>query len=199
MSDSASRRKLARAAARLAVAAHSPLPPIILMTDDERLPDPLRAARALPRGSMVIVRARRDERRRALAQALRPITQARGLFLLIAGDVGLALAVGADGVHLPEARLGEAAGLRARHRLLITASAHSFSAVRRAGSVDALLLSPVFPTASHPGRPALGPLRAGTMAWASPVPVYALGGVTADNALRLHGFSGIAAIGALAA
>src|SRR5512139_415564 len=152
MSDSASRRKLARAAAGLAVVARSPLPPLILMTDDERLPDPVRAARALPRGSMVIVRARDRGRRRSLAQALRPLAQARSLFLFIAGDVALALALGADGVHLPEVRIGEAAGLRARHRLLITASAHSFASLRRAAFVDALLLSPVFPTASHPGR-----------------------------------------------
>lgn len=199
MSDSASRRKLARAAARLAVAARSPLPPLVLMTDDDRLPDPLRAVRALPRGSMVIVRARQDERRRALARALRPLAQARGLFLLIAGDVALALALGADGVHLPESRIGEAAGLRAHHRLLITSSAHSFASLRRAAYVDALLLSPVFPTASHPGRPCLGPLRAGAIARVTAVPVYALGGVTADNAGRLCGFSGIAAIGALAA
>jgi thiamine-phosphate pyrophosphorylase len=181
------------------MAARSPLPPLILMTDDERLPDPLRAARALPRGSMVIVRARDDARRRFLAQTLLPLAQARGLFLFIAGDVALALALGADGVHLPEARIGEAAGLRARHRLLVTASAHSFSALRKAAWVDALLLSPVFPTASHPGRPALGPLRASAIARAASIPVYALGGVTAENATRLSGFSGIAAIGALAA
>lgn len=199
MSDSASRRKLARAAARLAIAARSPLPPLVLMTDDDRLPAPERVVRALPRGSMVIMRARDDEHRRTLARALLPLVRARGLFLLVAGDVALALALGADGVHLPESRMGEAAGLRARHRLLITASAHSFSALRKAAHVDAILLSPVFPTASHPGRPALGPLRASAMAWARSVPVYALGGVTAENAGRLHGFSGIAAIGALAA
>lgn len=198
MSDSASRRKLARAAARLAVAARSPLAPLLLMTDDDRLPDPLPAVRALPRGSVVIVRTRQDKRRRALAQALLPVAQARGLFLLIAGDVRLALALGADGVHLPETRIGEAAGLRARHRILITASAHSFASLRRAAYVDALLLSPVFPTASHPGRPGLGPFRANAIARATDAPVYALGGVTPDNAGRLSGFSGIAAIGALA-
>lgn len=199
MSDSASRRKLARAAARLAVAAHSPLPPLILMTDDERLPQPERAARALPRGSMVIVRARQEAHRRDLARSLRPIAQARGLFLMIAGDVKLALAIQADGVHLPEARIGEAAHLRAQHRLLVTASAHSMSTLRKTAFVDAVLLSPVFPTASHPGRHALGPLCGNALACATRVPVYALGGVTAENAGLLRNFSGIAAIGALAA
>jgi thiamine monophosphate synthase len=44
----------------------------------------------------------------------------------------------------------------------------------------------------------LTPVRANAMAHALSIPVYALGGVTARNAPRLHGFAGIAAIGALA-
>lgn len=194
MSDSASRVRLARAAQRLAAA----LPPLILMTDDERLPDPVAAVRALPRGSMVIVRSRQPAQRVVLAKALLPLARHRDLMLLVAGDAPLALSLGADGVHLPEARIGEAAGVKARHPMLVTASAHSLAALRRAAFVDALLLSPVFPTASHPGRVALGPLRANLLARLAPRPVYALGGVTAQNAARLSGFAGIAAIGALA-
>jgi thiamine-phosphate pyrophosphorylase len=196
MSDSASRRKLARAGARLA--AQSGFPPLALLTDDERLPDPLAAARALPRGSLVVVRARQAARRQALASAMMRLARERGLFVLIAGDVALALSCGADGVHLPEMRIGEAASLRARHRLLVTASVHSLAALRHVAYLDAVFLSPVFPTASHPGRSALGPLRAAAMANLARVPVYALGGITAENAGRLAGFSGIAAIGALA-
>jgi len=199
MSDSLSRRKLARAAARLARAAprRCALPPLILMTDDERLPDPLRAAAALPRGSAVIVRARDAMRRRALAAAILPIVRRRNLCLLIAADPMLALACGADGVHLPETRIGDAARLRARHRFIITAAAHSLSALRKAGWVDAIVLSPAFPTASHPARAALGPLRAGMIARGAIVPVYALGGIDHRNAGGLSGFAGIAAIGAL--
>lgn len=194
MSDSASRRKLARAAARLAIAARSELPPLVLMTDDERLPDPVAAARALPKGSLVIARAKDKARLHRLVATLLPVAKARGLFLLAAG----AYVPGADGVHLPEARIGEAAQLRARYRILITASAHSFGALQKTAFVDAVLLSPVFPTQSHPGRAALGALRGNAMAQQSPVPVYALGGITARNAGLLCGFEGIAAIGALA-
>ncbi len=68
----------------------------------------------------------------------------------------------------------------------------------RAHQLDALFLSPVFPTQSHPRAPSLSPARAAFIAAASPLPVYALGGVTARNAALLApGFSGIAAIGAL--
>jgi thiamine-phosphate pyrophosphorylase len=198
MSDSLSRRKLARAAARMAVARGSLLPPLVLMTDDERAGDPLGAALALPRGSMVIVRAREPAYRKQLARAMMTIARERGLFVLVAGDAKLALEVGADGVHLPEARIGEAASLRVRHRLIITAAAHSLSALRKTAWLDGAILSPVFPTASHPGRSSLTPVRAALIARAARLPVYALGGVTPTNAGRLSGFSGIAAVGALA-
>jgi thiamine monophosphate synthase len=201
MSDNAGPQKnaraaLARAAEKLAETAGSPLPPLILLTDDARLSDPVAAAKALPRGSLVIVRSRDQTRRKALAHALREVARTGGLFLSVAGDVALAKAVGADGVHLPEARIGEAAGLSG---FLVTAAAHSLAAIRRASAVDALILSPVFPTLSHPERPALGAVRANQIAAQAPLPVYALGGVTAENAALLRGFWGIAAIGALAA
>jgi thiamine-phosphate pyrophosphorylase len=64
--------------------------------------------------------------------------------------------------------------------------------------VDAIFLSPVFTTESHPGRGALTPARSNAIAQDIAVPVYALGGITGRNAPLLHGFAGIAAIGALA-
>lgn len=163
------------------------------MTDDDRLPDPLRAARALPRGSMVIVRSRDAAKRRALVSALKPIACARNLKILVAGDAALAL----HGIHLPETRAKEAAHWRALHpRWIITVAAHSSSInVREA---DAILLSPIFPTESHPTAKHIGAARARLMARSMKTPVYALGGVDAINAASLNGFSGIAAIGALA-
>jgi thiamine-phosphate pyrophosphorylase len=71
----------------------------------------------------------------------------------------------------------------------------------RAGvfGADAVFLSPVFSTASHPQRIALGAVRAALMAAQIRVPVYALGGIDARNAaLLLHTrFQGLAAISAL--
>ena len=172
------------------------------MTDDERLADPLAAARALPLGAMVVVRSRDDDRRKQLALAMLSLSHARGLFVLIAGDAPLALALGADGVHLPQRQMAEACAIRARHRtLVITAAIHSFGALGNASllPIDALFLSPVFATASHPGGAALSPMRANLIARAAKRPVYALGGINAHNALRLspEAFAGLAAIGAL--
>lgn len=199
MASSLSRRKLASAAARLN-ARHQVaglLPPLALLTDDERLSDPLAAARALPRGSMVVVRARDATRREALAQALLALARTRGLTILVAEDAAMATRVGADGLHLPERRAREAAHWRARHPAwIITAAAHALGAVPP--GLDAVFLSAVFATASHPGRMALSAVRANAMARAMMLPVYALGGIDARNAALLHGFAGIAAIGALA-
>jgi thiamine-phosphate pyrophosphorylase len=140
---------------------------------------------------MIVLRARSPDRRAKLAAALRPLPHV----LLIANDVGLAALVGADGIHLSEANAHEASHVRTQHPdWLITAAAHG---KLRAGPFDALFLSPVFATASHPGAPALGAARANTLAKNSRAPVYALGGITPANARLLRGFIGIAAIGAL--
>ncbi len=153
MSDSVARRGLARAAARLAAASPRPglSPPLVLMSDDERLADPCAAAALLPRGSMVIARARKTAQRAKLVLALGAIVRRRGLVLLVAGE----MLPGADGIHLPEARTGEAPYWRARFpQALITASAHSPAALARAQAfrVDAVFLSAIFPDAK-PSRP----------------------------------------------
>ena len=168
------------------------------MTDDLALPDPLAAVRALPPGSMVIVRSRDARRREQLALQLRGIAWARGLILLIADDPALARAIGANGLHLPELRAPEAAHWRATNPgWLITAAAHSLAAVLRVAHVDAVLLSPVFATRSHADARPLSAVRARLIARAVPMPLFALGGVTAQNATMLPGFAGFAAIGAL--
>lgn len=167
------------------------LPPLVLMTDDERLPDPLPAAKALPRGSMIVLRARDAARRAELAVRLRPLPH----LLLIANDAALAARIGADGLHLSEANAHHAAHIRAQHpRWLITAATHG---KHIGGPFDAMFLSPIFPTVSHPGAPTLGAVRANKLAQQSRTPIYALGGITPSNARLLHGFVGIAAIGAL--
>jgi thiamine-phosphate pyrophosphorylase len=173
------------------------------MTDDGRLPDPLAAVRELPRGSMVVIRARDANRRAELSCAILKLAQRKTLAVLIASDPEMAAQLGADGFHLPETRAGEASHWRARFpNFMATASAHSFRALMRTRllPVDAVFLSPVFATGSHPDRAGLSPHRANIIARAIDKPVYALGGIDARNATLLTraAFAGIAAIGALA-
>ena len=94
--------------------------------------------------------------------------------------------IGADGVHNQRGH-----GVR-------TASAHSLAeargAVRR--GANAVFVSPVFATQSHPGGAALGVKRAERIARAVRVPVIALGGMDARRFRGLRGFYGWAAIDA---
>jgi thiamine-phosphate pyrophosphorylase len=167
--------------------------PLVLMTDDRKV-DWAKAARRLPRGSLVVVRARDAKTRLALAETLHGLAP-----LLIAGDPALAIQIGAAGLHLPEARMKESAHWRARFpHWIITSSAHSLRALMDAHLLDAVFLSPVFTTASHRQARPLTPVRAAFIAARAPVPVYALGGITPRNAALLApAFSGIAAISSL--
>ena len=64
---------------------------------------------------------------------------------------------------------------------------------------DLILVSPVHATRTHPGAPALGPLRAAIIARHARVPAIALGGMTQKRfrRLRAFGFVGWAAIDGL--
>ena len=182
-----------------------PLPPLILMTDRTRLADPAAAIRRLPPGTAVIFRDYEDADRKTVARGLRRLCAERRLPFLVAGDWQLAVAVGADGLHLPEGHLRHGRGTWRRVRrpgFLVTQAVHGPGAIAVAGrrGVDAVLLAPVFATGSHPGTKPLGPLRFARLVRFSPVPVYALGGVTARTVGRLAGIemAGAAAIGAFA-
>ncbi len=201
MASVLSRAKLARAARMLNVT-YPRLPPIILMTDERRLPDPIAAICALPRGAAVILRHTDAGTRANLAARIVPIAQSRGLVLLIANDAVLAARMRCDGIHFSESRVPEAAHWKVRRpSWLITAAAHSARAVARAAAcgVDAVLLSAPFATQSHMERPALGAARFRLIAQSAAAPVYALGGIRARNVNALAGtrLAGIAAIEAL--
>jgi thiamine-phosphate pyrophosphorylase len=177
------------------------LPALWLISDTVRLPDPLAAAARLPRGAGVVFRHYDHPARSALAGELAALCRRRGLVLSIAGDARLARRVRAQGLHLPEARMAEAATPAVADFGLITAAAHSRAATDRAASlgIDAVFLSPVFATSSHPGAPVLGAAGFARIARAARCAVFALGGIGAANADALtgSGAAGLAAIGAL--
>ncbi|MCJ2056679.1 thiamine phosphate synthase [Methylobacterium sp. J-048] len=144
------------------------------------------------------------EARRELGTDIAARTRAGGAFLTVGGDVALAQALGADGVHLG-GRAGSEAVAAARATLgpdaLIGVSAHAPAEVEAAATAgaDYVTLSPIYPTASKPGYgPALGPAGIAAARCAG-LPVVALGGITADciPACREAGASGIAVMGGL--
>ncbi len=191
---------LAAEARRLNRAAGAPpIPALFFFTDPVRTPDPLAIVRGLPRGAAVVYRHFGAADRVRTARALVRACRSRALTLLIAGDPDLARRVCADGVHWPErllpARRAEGDGW------VVTAAAHSAGALAQAEryGVNAVILSPVFPTESASRRPPLGLFHASQLARAAARPVIALGGVTPIRARALagRGFAGIAAVGAL--
>ncbi len=174
------------------------MPVLWLFTDAARLADPLTTAAHLPKGlAGVVLRHDDDPRRAALGRALAAICRRRRLALVVAGDWRLARALGA-GLHLRGGRRPPGAP---RHWSLITSSAHGAADLRRARLQGAALvfLSPVFPTVSHAGAPALGVTRwAGLAYHAAGLPVAALGGIDGVSSARLpRQAAGAGAIGAL--
>jgi thiamine-phosphate pyrophosphorylase len=120
--------------------------------------------------------------------------------LLVNGRLDVALAAGADGVHLPADGV-PAAALRARfgpgpeRKILIGRSTHAVEEVERArdDGVDYVTFGPVFATPGKGAPVGLGELA---RAAAAGLPVYALGGVTLERfgELAAAGAAGIAAI-----
>jgi thiamine-phosphate pyrophosphorylase len=196
--QSSPKRKLL-AAARTA-RSHLPggLPPVLFLTDPSRTPDPLATAKRLPAGWGVIYRHFGAADAAAMASALARVCRERGLCFLIASDPQLAMTTGADGVHWPHAKAAASRKWQSRFALM-TASAHSPEELRALAGypVDAALVSTVFASYSPSARAPLGALRLRTLARASAYPVFALGGITAENAAQLASFTGIAAVDAL--
>jgi thiamine-phosphate pyrophosphorylase len=173
------------------------LPRGFFLTDPARTPDILDVVGRLPRGMGVIWR-HHGEANLAFGRQLARLCRRRGLVLLVSADPALAARVGANGVHWPEKRLR---GARAHHpHHLETAAAHSAAALSRAKrrGVDAVLLSAVFPSRSPSAGPAIGALRFRRLARAAGLPIFALGGVSADTAARaMHHAAGWAAVDAV--
>ncbi len=139
------------------------------------------ALRRLPRGSAFVWRhyhlapAARAARLAPLAR----LAALRGVTVVLAGP-------GYGPAHRLSCRTTRGLRLATAHTL------RELGAAARAGA-DAVLLSPVFPTRSHPGAPVLGAVRFNTLARLSPIPVLALGGMTRRHRahVRAHGFAAI--------
>lgn len=135
-------------------------------------------------------------RRAALAaQACR----AADIPLLLNGPVPLVRELELDGVHLDSVTLMSLAERPLSRRRWVAASCHDAGELAQARAIgaDFACLSPVLPTASHPGVTPLGWDRFAKLASAAGLPVFALGGVTSADLERARaaGAHGVAGIG----
>ncbi len=128
-----------------------------------------------------------------LAARVIGLAHSRGARVLVNANHRLARSLGADGVHLTSAQLKEA---RERPDIgLVGASCHDAGELAQAQALgaDLVVLGPVAPTPTHPGAPGIGWAPFAALLKDCPLPVYALGGLTAadlETAWR-HGAHGV--------
>lgn len=172
----------------------SPILPQVWLFSDERLAiGMIELAALLPPGSGIVLRhdgLAPGARWRLLRRLIRT-ARARGLRVLLAGTPAAARRWRADGVHLRQHDTGRAAQAH-RLGLLVTMPVHDVREARRAGRVgaDGVFVSPLHPTRSHPGAPALGRAAWLRLARLSGAPAIALGGMTPARARALGRASG---------
>lgn len=184
-----------------------PKPALVLITDRERL-----RGRSLEEvaslavdGGVNVVQLREKELPGGelydLTITLHAVLRGRAL-LLVNERVDVALAAGADGVHLPERGLpADPVWSLVGDACIVGRSVHSVEgAVSAAESgADVVQVGTVYETASKPDQTPAGIDLVSGVAKAVPVPVIAVGGVTAENAAGVvrAGADGVAVIGAI--
>lgn len=185
------------------------LPRLVLITDRKRARHPLpdavaRALSVLPAGAAMVLLREKDLPGRELADITRtllPITRRHDAPLIVSGRSDVAVATGANGVHLG-GDAPDVASVRelVRERLLVGVSLHGDATAPP--EADYALLSPIFPTVSKPGATTMGldGLSAGCRR-SERTPIFALGGVDATNAGACieAGAHGVAVLGAVLA
>lgn len=160
--------------------------PKIWLISDVRNDSVLEEALAkLPRGSGFIYRHYHlsDPDRWERFRALRRVAGAREHTVILSDSAITAKEWGADGIYGAPRSLWPR-----REGLLHLATAHNLVELGLANRLgaDAVLLSPVFATRSHPGGETLGATRFRLVARHSRAPVIALGGMDAKRAQMLQ-------------
>jgi thiamine-phosphate pyrophosphorylase len=140
------------------------------------------AIRRLPPGSGFVFRHYHlnAEARAALFAQILPLLRGAGHWAIVSDSFSTAEAWGADGVY-------GAHDAHATAGLRWIATAHNEAEIAHANEygASAVMLSPVFPTRSHPGAATLGIARFRELAALSTIPVIALGGMTPERARDL--------------
>ena len=140
-----------------------------------------------------------------LGERLLARTRAAGAALIVNDRIDVAMAVGADGVHLTRKSLPpNEARVLVGPQMLLGISCHSLGDVTEAvdGGVDFLVLGPIYATASKaPYGPPLTPEIVRRARAFCPLPILAIGGIGPERVpeVMAAGADGVAAISAVLA
>jgi len=162
---------------------------LYLITDGTLMPNLEEACEAALAGGVRAIQLREKDlpvrELLSLAKGLRKLTAGFGARLFINDRVDVALASGADGVHLgvnsiPPGAVRKIAG----EKLMIGASTHNIEEARRAerSGADFITFGPVYETPSKMkyGNP-VGIKKLSEAARELSIPIFALGGIKRDN------------------
>lgn len=120
----------------------------------------------------------------ALAQAYQRLCSEAGALFMVNDDLELALATGADGVHLGQGDMPVAEARAMAPELLIGVSTHNEEEARRARSdgADYINIGPIFPTQTKATAfEYLGPERIPAIASLADLPFTVMGGLKENN------------------
>jgi thiamine-phosphate diphosphorylase len=139
-----------------------------------------------------------------LAERLRDRCRQEGVTFIVNDRVDLAVAVGADGVHLGQDDLPpDAARPLLRRGMILGLSTHSVeqALAAHAARADYVAVGSMFPTATKPDFELVGPGLVASLRSRIPVPLVAIGGITLDNVAEVirAGADGVAVISAVCA
>lgn len=162
----------------------------------------LRAAAAVAGGATMIQLRLKEESARSLVEIARTLRDMVPDVPLIINDrADVALAAGADGVHVGVDDLSPAALRRfAPAGFIIGASVGDDDEIDRAAGADYVGIGPVYATGSKADAGmAIGAQRFGELARRCGVPAVAIGGISSDTATAVMaaGASGVAVINAI--
>ena len=167
------------------------LPKIIIIFDDKKFIKKKFESLKIPRGSAILFRSYKIKDRKKIAKEILKFCRIKSLKLLISSDVKLAREINADGVHLPEYMIYDQSKInwkrfkvwKSKFKWIVTAAAHIkktlYVAIKY--DIDAVLLSPVFPSKSHPNSKNLGLNKFSKIVKKTKLPIYALGGINIKN------------------
>ncbi|GAP02567.1 thiamine-phosphate synthase [Fructobacillus pseudoficulneus] len=142
----------------------------------------------------------------ALGQQIRSITEAAGVPLYVDDDLPLALAIGADGIHVGQGDTPVTEIHAVAPNLLIGLSVHDLDELANSKAdlavVDYLGVGPVYTTTTkEKAKAAILPAGVASVAAKTDLPIVAIGGIQTGNVVTLAGspIAGVAVISAITA